>query len=216
MKLLGIHLSPFVRKVAVVLTIKGVDYQQEPTMPGSADAEFAALSPLRKIPVLVDGDFSLADSSVICEYLEEKYPDPSVLPSGLEQRAQARFLEEFGDSKLVETASVIFLENFINPVLYGKEADAERVAKVENELLPPYLDYLESRVPPEGYLFGSFCTADIAIVSPIFNAAYGGYAVDASRWPRYAAFVDRVAEHPAVMKVRDLEKQAVAQLQSNA
>ena len=216
MKLLGIHLSPFVRKVAVVLTIKGIAYEQEPTMPGSTDAEFAALSPLRKIPVLVDGDFSLADSSVICEYLEEKYPDPSVMPSGLEQRAQARFLEEFGDSKLVETASVIFLENFINPVLYGKETDTERVAKVENELLPPYLDYLESRVPPEGYLFGDFCTADISIVSPLFNAAYGGYTVDASRWPRYAAFVDRVAEHPAVMKVRDLEKQAVAQLQSNA
>ena len=216
MKLLGIHLSPFVRKVAVVLTIKGIDYEQEPTMPGSADAGFVALSPLRKIPVLVDGDFSLADSSVICEYLEEKYPEPRVLPSGPEQRAQARFLEEFGDSKLVETASVIFLENFINPVLYGKETDTERVEKVENELLPPYLDYLESRVPPEGFLFGDFCTADIAIVSPIFNAAYGGYTVDASRWPRYAAFVNRVAEHPAVMKVRDLEKQAVTQMQSNA
>ena len=216
MKILGIHLSPFARKVAVVLTIKGIAYEQEPTLPGTADPEFRAMSPLGKIPVLVDGDFSVADSSVICEYLDEKYPDTAVMPKGLEQRAQARFLEEYGDSKLVETASIIFIENFANPNLFGKETDTERVANVENELLPPHLDYLESRVPAEGYLFGDFCTADIAIVSPIFNAAYGGYAVDASRWPRYAAFVQRVAEHPAVMKVRDAEKQFLATMQANS
>jgi glutathione S-transferase len=213
MKLLGVHLSPFVRKVAVVLTIKGLDYKQEPIMPGSADPDFRAMSPLGKIPVLVDGDLAVADSSAICEYLEEKYPEPTVMPTDVGLRARARFLEEFGDSKLVETASQIFIEKFLNPNIFGKEADLERVAKVENELLPPYLDYLESQVPPEGYLFGNFCTADISIVTPIFNAAYGGYAIDAGRWPRYAAFVQRVAEHPAVIKVRELESQAVAQMQ---
>ena len=135
------------------------------------------------------------------------------MPTDVGSRARARFLEEFGDSKLVETASQIFIEKFLNPNIFGKEADLERVARVENELLPPYLDYLESQVPPEGYLFGNFCTADISIVTPIFNAAYGGYAIDAGRWPRYAAFVQRVAEHPAVIKVRELESQAVAQMQ---
>jgi glutathione S-transferase len=213
MKLLGVYLSPFVRKVAVVLTIKGLDYEQEPIMPGSTDPDFKAMSPLGKIPVLVDGDLAVADSSAICEYLEEKYPEPTVMPTDVGSRARARFLEEFGDSKLVETASQIFIEKFLNPNIFGKEADLERVARVENELLPPYLDYLESQVPPEGYLFGNFCTADISIVTPIFNAAYGGYAIDAGRWPRYAAFVQRVAEHPAVIKVRELESQAVAQMQ---
>jgi glutathione S-transferase len=216
MKILGVRLSPFVRKVAVVLTIKGLDYEQESVMPGAATPEFRILSPLGKIPVLVDGEFSLADSTAICEYLEEKYPDQPVMPQGLEQRARGRFLEEYGDTKLIEAASVIFIEKFANPNIFGKETDAERVAKAENELLPPHLDYLESQVPPEGYLFGNFCTADISIVSPIFNAAYGGYVVDASRWPRYAAFVQRVAEHPAVVTVRELEKQALAQMQGGA
>ena len=213
MKLLGVPLSPFVRKVAVVLTIKDLPFEQEPVMPGAANPEFKALSPLGKIPVLVDGDLALADSSAICEYLEEKYPEPTVMPTDVGSRARARFLEEFGDSKLVETASQIFIEKFLNPNILGKETDLERVARVENELLPPYLDYLESQVPPEGYLFGNFCTADISIVTPIFNAAYGGYTIDAGRWPRYAAFVQRVAEHPAVIKVRELESQAVAQMQ---
>ena len=213
MKLLGVYLSPFVRKVAVVLTIKGLDYEQEPVMPGSDDPEFRAVSPLGKIPGLTDGELSLADSSIICEYLDEKYPQTAVMPATAESRARARFLEEYGDSKLVEIASVIFIEKFLNPNLFGKDADLERAAEAENELLPPLLDYLESQVPPEGYLFGDFCTADISIVSPIFNAAYGGYTVDASRWPRYAAFVQRVAEHPAVITVRELEKQAVVQMQ---
>lgn len=213
MKLLGVRLSPFVRKVAVVLTIKGLDYEQESVMPGADDPQFRAASPLGKIPGLVDGDLALADSSVICEYLDEKYPQPTVMPAGAESRARARFLEEYGDSKLVEIASAIFIEKFLNPVLFGKESDLERAAAAENELLPPLLDYLESQVPGEGFLFGDFCTADISIVSPIFNAAYGGYVVDAGRWPRYAAFVQRVAEHPAVVTVRELEKQAVAQMQ---
>jgi len=213
MKLLGVPLSPFVRKVAVILKIKGVAYEQEPVMPGSTSEEFRAMSPLGKIPVLVDGDFSLADSSAICEYLEEKYPDPAVMPAEPQARARARFLEEYGDSKFIESASIIFIEKFANPALFGKETDQERVDNAESELVPPFLDYLESQVPPEGYLFGNFCTADISIVTPIFNAAYGGFEVDASRWPRYAAFVQRVAEHPAVVEVREFERQFVAQMQ---
>ena len=170
------------------------------------------MSPLGKIPVLVDGDFSLADSTAICEYLDEKYPEPAVMPVDPQSRARARFLEEYGDSKFIEAASIIFIEKFANPTLFGKETDNARAAEAESELVPPFLDYLESQVPPEGYLFGNFCTADIGIVSPIFNAAYGGYAVDASRWPLYAAFVQRVAEHPAVAEVRDFERQFVTQM----
>ena len=213
MKLIGVPLSPFVRKVAVILTVKKLGFQNEPTMPGDSSPEFRAMSPLGKIPVLVDEDFFVADSSAICEYLEEKYPQHPVLPEGPEQRAKARFLEEIGDSRLVEHASILFIERFAAANIFGREPDLERAADAENNLLPPLLDYLESQVPPEGYLFGHFNTADISIVTPIFNAAYGGYEVDAGRWPRYAAFVNRVAEHPAVVQVREAEAQFLAAMQ---
>ncbi len=214
MKLIGVPLSPFVRKVAVVLTIKELDFQREDTMPGDTSPGFRKLSPLGKIPVLVDGDFSVADSSAICEYLEEKYPQHPVLPEGPEQRARARFLEEIGDTRLVEHASIIFIERFAAAAIVGREPDLARAEDAEKNLLPPILDYLESQVPPEGYLFGNFTTADISIVTPIFNAVYGGYEVDGSRWPRYAAFVQRVAEHPAVIEIREAEKQFLAAMRS--
>ena len=210
MKLIGIPLSPFVRKVAVIMTIKELEWESEPVMPGDNSPEFRAMSPLGKIPVLVDGDVTIADSSVICEYLEEQYPEHPVLPEGSAQRARARFLEEFGDSRLIENAAIIFIEKFVYPNLRGLECDDVRVNEAKTELLPPLLDYLESQVPPEGYLFGNFTTADISIASPIFQTAYGGYELDAGRWPRFAAFVQRVAEHPAVIKVREVEQQVLA------
>ena len=49
----------------------------------------------------------------------------------------------------------------------------------------------------------------MAIVSPLFNAMYGGFSVDAARWPRYAAFAERVENHEPVRRVREIEKQAL-------
>ena len=79
MKILGIPLSPYVRKVVVDLNIKGIDYEIQPVLPGSDDPDFRAVSPLGKIPVLIDDDLSIPDSSVICEYLEEAYPELSLI-----------------------------------------------------------------------------------------------------------------------------------------
>jgi len=212
MKLMGIPISPFVRKVSVVLAIKELDYEHEMVMPGSPEPGFRALSPLGKIPVLVDGDFALADSSVICEYLEDAYPATAVMPRDAKDRAMARFLEEYADSKVTEAIAPIFIERFVNPYIRKIESDLERASLAEKELLPPHLDYLETRVPEQGFLFGDFSTADISIVSPLFNAAYGGYEVDSQRWPQYAAFMQRVAEFPAVKQVRDAEAQFVARM----
>ncbi len=214
MKLIGVPLSPFVRKVTVVLSLKQLEFEREYLMPGDTSPEFRKMSPLGKIPVLVDGDFFVADSSVICDYLEDKYPEHATLPEGPEQRARARFLEEIGDSRLVEYASILFIERFGARNIFDREPDEARAQDAENNLLPPILDYLESQVPSEGYLFGNFTTADISITTPIFNAAYGGYEVDAARWPRYAAFVQRVAEHPAVIATREAETQFLAAMRA--
>ena len=212
MKLIGVPVSPFVRKTAVVLASKGLAYESETVVPGMQPANFREISPLNKIPVLRDGDVCLPDSSVICEYLDDKYPEPPMRPLDPVDRARARFLEEYADTALLEVLSVPFLENFIGPRLRQSEPDAERVREAEEELIPPVLDYVESQVPQQGFLFGQFCIADISLVTHTVNAALGDYQVDPDRWPRYAAFIDRVTAHVPVREVLDRERQSLAEM----
>ncbi len=73
MKLYGTSLSPFVRKVLVVLAEKGVEVQHVPLRFHDPDPRFQAASPLGKIPALDDDGFLLADSSAIIHYLERKH-----------------------------------------------------------------------------------------------------------------------------------------------
>lgn len=196
MKLYGASISPYVRKVAAVLNLKGLEHEAEDTLPHTLPR---ALSPTGKIPAFSDGDVAIADSSVICDYLEEAYPAIPALPKAIAARARSRHLEEYADSKLGDLCiGVLFVERFVKPALRGEPTDAARVAQAIDELLPPELDYLEAELPGEGFLFGDFGIADISIVSPFINAAYVGYAPDAARWPKLAAYIARVSAHPAV------------------
>ena len=75
-RIIGNYISPYVRKVLACLELKGLEYEVDPIAPFVGNDEFSRLSPLRRIPVLVDGDLVLSDSSVICQYLEDQHPTP--------------------------------------------------------------------------------------------------------------------------------------------
>ena len=104
LKLYGASASPFVRKVMAVLAIKEVPYEHIPSMPFSGDEELARVSPLQKVPALIDGDLNIADSKVICRYLESAYPEVPVYPTDPQQRARADWFEEYGGTVLAESA----------------------------------------------------------------------------------------------------------------
>jgi glutathione S-transferase len=191
----GNSASPYVRKVLAVLALKSLPYEQTQQMPFSKDAEFQKISPLGKIPALQDGDLTICDSTVICEYLEDAYPEVAVYPQNIKDKAKARWLEELAGSRVTELASGIFFQRFMRPMAFKQEPDEELVSKIINKQLPPILDYLESQVPAEGFIFGSLTLADISLVSPFINAGYANYQVDAERWPRFSAFMQRVKAH---------------------
>lgn len=86
--IVGSYLSPYVRKVLVCLEVKGMAYEVDHIVPFFGDDRFSKLSPLRRIPVLVDGDLVLPESAAIVLYLAEKYPEKKLMPAKLEQRAQ--------------------------------------------------------------------------------------------------------------------------------
>ena len=205
----GVHGSPFVRKVFVALELKGVEYEIVPQMPFSGDQEYLKLNPLGKVPTLVDGDFVLGDSKVICRYLENAYPEPALYPDDVKERAMADWYEDLCGGRVAELAAGIFFQRFMRPFAFKQEPDEELVAKITEKQLPPMLDYLEGQLPADGFVFGEFTLADMAIISPFINASYAGYDVDSTRWPNMAGLIDRVKELPAVASVLAQEAKAL-------
>ncbi|MDC0361505.1 glutathione S-transferase family protein [Halioglobus sp.] len=201
MVLHGASASPFVRKVLVALKIKGLSYEQLQQMPFTKDEEYRRLNPLGKIPTLQVGTLTICDSTVICEYLEDSHPEPPLYPRDSGDRATARWYEELGGTRIAELAAGIFFQRFMRPMVLKQEPDEELVEKIISKQLPPLLDYLETRVPESGYLFGDFMIADMSLMSPFVNAAYAGYELDAARWPCFSGFVERVKAHPVVYDV---------------
>ena len=206
MKIIGSYVSPYVRKVLACLNLKGLAYEIDPITPFFGNEEYERLSPLRRIPVLIDGDFSVSDSSVICAYLDEAYPDPPLLPSEPKDRARARWFEEYADTRLGDIFIWgLFYPKVVHGLVWGEPGDQQRVAKTLAEDVPRELDYLERELPARGFLFGEIGLADIAIASFFRNAAYADFDPDAGRWPRTAAFVRRTLEHPAMAALLPFE-----------
>ncbi|MFN4176876.1 glutathione S-transferase family protein [Phenylobacterium sp.] len=197
MKIIGSFVSPYVRKVLACLVLKGLDYEIDPITPFFGDDTFERLSPLRRIPVLIDGDLTLCDSSVICAYLDEAYPGRALLPADPKDRARARWFEEFADTRLGDVFIWgLFYQRNVRPVVWGEPCDEARVEKSLSTDIPAALDYLERELPAAGFLFGDVGLADISLASFFRNAAYAGFEPDPARWPKTAAYVARVLAEP--------------------
>ena len=208
-RIVGSYLSPYVRKVLVALDWKGVPYQIDPIVPFFGDERFTKASPIRRIPVLIDDRVTLPDSSVICQYLEERYPEPALYPPDAAQRAHARWLEEYADSRMGEVFIWgLFNQVAINPFVWGTPTDPEVVERVRSQDIPQVLDYLESEAPADGFRFGELSIADVAIACFFRNAAFARYEVDRSRWPLTASWVARTLALPSFAKLEPFEQKS--------
>jgi len=206
-EIIGSYLSPYVRKVLACLDIKGVLYRIDPIVPFYGNDQFTALNPVRRIPVLIDGSAVLCDSTVICEYLEENFPSPSIYPSTPPERARARWLEEFADTRMGEVFIWrLFNEVVIKRFVWGQQTDDLAVKHVLESEIPEIIDYLESQLPSDAaFCFGEIGIADIAVASFFRNASFAGFSLDPDRWPVAAAFVTRTLEHPSFCELRQFE-----------
>lgn len=206
-RIIGSFISPYVRKVLVCLDVKGLEYEIDPIVPFFGDERFSQISPIRRIPVFTDDRVTLTDSSVICQYLEDRYPDPALYPADIVARAQARWLEEFADTRMAEVIIWgLFNQVAINPFVFGQPTDQEILNDVLTVQLPHVLDYLEAQVPADGFIFGRLSIADISLAVFFRNAAFARFRVDAARWPKTAAFVERVLALDAFQKLKPIEE----------
>jgi glutathione S-transferase len=197
--IIGGPVSPYVRKVLTACELKGVPYRVDPIVPFFGDDRFSELNPLRRIPVFVDDQVSISDSTVICEYLEERYPTSALLPKTPAERARARWIEEFADTRVADVFIWrIFYEAVVNPSVWQRPRDKDKIARAVAEELPEVMDHLERLAPASGFLFGTVSLADISVAVLFANLRWARVQPAPARWSRTLAWVERTAALPAL------------------
>jgi glutathione S-transferase len=211
--LYGVSLSPFVRKVRVVLAIKSIDYELVAVMPGAISPEFRKKSPLAKVPVWEEGEYSLPDSSVICAYLERTRPEPSIYPTDAKRLGRALFWEEYADTLMVDSGGPPFFQRVVNAKVFKQPVDEEIVRRHVEEVLPPVYDQLEELFVGSGFARASDMTiAEISVWSPLLNLAHAGLDLDADRWPKLAGFMIEMNAHPILAPLIEEERASLTAL----
>jgi glutathione S-transferase len=205
MKVHGVPQSPFVRKVLIALHEKAIAFELAPPAP--------QLHPQGKMPVLVDGDVVVPDSSVICAYLERKHPAPPLYPEEPAELARALYLEEYADARMAEGMGAIVLERIVKPQMLGQPTDEKLLAQLQGaarerwfgesrsaagQPLPSVMDYLESQLPSDrDTVLPRFGIADLAIGAHFGWLAAAGLEPDARRWPRVARYREALEKRPS-------------------
>ena len=208
MKVYGFPISPFVRKVHLVAAEKGIAVELALSNPADPAAEFLAASPFRKIPALIDGDFTLCDSTAIVTYFEALQPEPSMTPGDAKAKAKAIWFEEFADTILIASGGKVLFNRFVSPKLMGKPGD-EAMAEQGLKELEPILAYLESQCG-DGWLAGDdFSIGDIAVAATLRSLGYIDLDPNPATHPRTAAWYERVKARPSWSKVAALEDKIV-------
>jgi len=210
----GVPLSPYVRKVRLCLAEKALAYQLEIILPFDQPAWFKDINPLQRIPALKDGDVVLADSSVICQYLEDKFPETrALLGTNAVERAQMRWIEKYADYELAPlTTFTVFSQRVLRPSM-NQPTDEAVVQLAMQEKLPPLFDYLEKYLGDAEYFVGNnLSLADLAFVCQITNMGYGGERLDEQRWPKLSALYARVKARPSLQAVLPGEQKILASL----
>lgn len=162
-------LSSYAQKVKIALREKGLAFDLE--LPetfgtGRTDGPFAQANPRHEVPVLIDGDVEIFDSTIILEYVEERWPQPPLLPRDPAARARARLTEEVCDTHY-EALNWGFGE-----ILWFKRATgdlAERMRAEAARQTRMCRDWLAERLGEADFFGGDgFGWADAA-VAPILN-----------------------------------------------
>jgi glutathione S-transferase len=212
----GVPLSVHTRKAIVTAILKKMEYKFEvviPVIPDNPPPNWSTLSPTRLIPVLQDGDYTLADSNAICLYLEKKQPTPPILPSDAKEYGRALWFDAYAGGTLFRhVVHPLFAQTVVNPNIRQVPSDDAVIDTVLNEIQPKILNYLESQISGKFLVGGTITLADIAIVSNFIVYQYIGYKLDAAKYPKLVKYIKDVAATDAYRKALDDEKPFVASM----
>jgi glutathione S-transferase len=181
MKLYSGPLSLFSRKVEIALNEKGLAFERvmvpftQTVGYAPKNAEVQRINPKAQVPVLVDGDVSLYDSTVIIEYLDEAYPQPALFPLSAQDRAQCRIWDVFADEVMLAPIRAYMHRTGPRPASTQAWDALEATAQAADLVLARYFAQLDQRLQGQAYLCGALSAADISVfMAVLFSQRLGG------------------------------------------
>ena len=193
-------LSAYAMKVKMALNEKGLEYQAlvpDGLPTGTASGAFVEANPRAEVPALIDGDVKVFDSTIILEYLEDKWPEPPLLPEGPAQRARVRMIEDVMDS-LYEPNNWGVME--VTRFKRASGAVADRLVGYAKSNIDQLQHWLDGQLGSDPWFNGArFGWGDIACAPYLNRSAAYGYTPPAGS--RLAAWLTRVNERPSVARV---------------
>ena len=211
LKLCGFHISNYFNKARLAMLEKGIEFEMDASCRPSQDEAFVARSPMGKVPFLELDGKTLIESDVICEYLEDAYPQKPLLPRDPLERARVREL-----ITIMELHLELVVRRLYPFVFFGKPP-VEDVKQSVEKALPKGLRALKSRARFAPYIAGAeFTLADCAafvhlpLVSLSTRLAYGRDFLE--DMPQVKPYIKKLEERPAFKRVNDDRKAASAAL----
>jgi glutathione S-transferase len=179
--------SPFARKVAMALEYKGLKYETVDGLARSNHERLVAVNPRAEVPVLVDGDITVVNSSDIVAHLDLAYPDRPVFPLDLKARVEARALERLADSRvdaiLLDCSIWTWAEREDQPpagLMEAGQRDLDRIF----ERIEVTLERFGEPLP-----FGHLTVAEFAFWPHLAALRAIGFTLDPERFPRLTAWL---------------------------
>ena len=190
-------LSPYAQKVKIALFEKGIPFEtQLPDIVGGSNlAEFGALNPRLEVPTLLDGDTAVFDSTIILEYLEDRWPTPALLPKTPAERARVRMIEDICDTYY---EAINWAQMEVRAFGRATGALAERLCSRAAEQTAGVNAWLERKLGDRPFFNGeAFGWGDLAVVPAVAGATLNGNPPAGSR---LAAWFGAVQGRPSVAK----------------
>ena len=194
-------LSAYAMKVKIALNEKGLEYRTaipEGMAKGQAGGEFLSANPRAEVPALIDGDFAIFDSTVMLEYLEDKWPSPPLLPASPRERARVRMIEDVMDTQYEPNNWGSF------EVLRYRRATgalAEKLLAFAKRNIERLQGWLDAQLGDRPWFNGdAFGWGDLSVI-PYLNRS-AGYGYLPEKGSRLADWFERANRRETVAKVR--------------
>jgi glutathione S-transferase len=209
LKLCGFHVSNYHNKVRLALLEKGIAFEEDANCRPSQKDEWLARSPMGKVPIIELNGATLSESQVICDYLEDAYPQVPLYPKDPLAKARVREL-----IAVIELHMELIARRLYGAVFFGGQASDEAKQEVERDLAKGVRAF--SKLAKFGpYVAGEvFTLADCAafvslpLISMATKIAFGKDALESI--PQVKPYLKMLGERPHFQKVHEDRRVATA------